>query len=183
MSSGFWNSEALGDNADPRVTPTETTGWWHYDHVVTLRMRYCQIASDYCCWNICVSSRSARLLTIQPRETCRWVKIPSCAHSWEHHCPSEVFLHSNKELLLPPKARRFSVAHAGCACLLCSIPTSAWPVTSVLSRSLGYWQQDNTDQPSKFGPTSSPPELLDKKNPQKKQKVLVLTKLRSPGQS
>lgn len=58
MSSGIWNTEALGDNADLCVTLTETTGWWHYDHVVTLRTRYCQTASDYCmdsCWNICIS--------------------------------------------------------------------------------------------------------------------------------
>lgn len=58
MSSGTKTTEALGDNAHLIVRLPDSS-WWHHDHVITLRMRHCQSASEYhtnCCWNICLHS-------------------------------------------------------------------------------------------------------------------------------
>lgn len=140
MSSGTKNTEALGDNAHLIVRQPDSS-WWHHDHVITWRMRHCQSASEYhtnCCWNICLHSAHVQRgawATNHYKLTggLQFPIVQICGNitvSKKCHC-------TQNKLLWYLKVRRLSVTYSGCTFLLYNTQMSAWPVTRLLSWSLG----------------------------------------------
>lgn len=142
--------EALGDNAHLPVRLPDSS-WWHHDRIITLRMRHCQSASKHntnCCWNICLQSahvQSGAWATNHYKLT-GGLKFPIVHVHGNITVPKKCYCTKKTKLLWYLKVRRLSATYSGCTFFLYKIQMSAWPVTRLLSWSLGYWQQDNTDQ-------------------------------------
>lgn len=137
-----------------RYQEHKSTGWQCRSYCKAARL---QLVTSWSCYHfknetlsICIrishqllleylpsfSSCSEWCLSNKPLQTHRWVTISHCACSWEHHCSKKCHCTQNK-LLWFLKVRRLSVTYSGCTFLLYNIQMSAWPVTRLLSWSLG----------------------------------------------
>lgn len=139
MSSGTKNTEALGDNAHLIVRLPDSS-WWHHDHVITLRMRHCQSASEYhtnCCWNICLHSAHVQR---GAWATNHYKLTGGLQFPIVHICGNITVskkCHCTQNKLLWYLESEDSVTYSGCTFLLYNTQMSAWPVTRLLSWSLG----------------------------------------------
>lgn len=145
MSSGTRNTEALGDIAHLIVRLPDSSWWscYHFEYEtlsICIRLLHQLLLEHLPSFSSC----SVWCLSNKPLQTHGWLKFP-IVHVRVNITVSKCHCTQNK-LLQYLKVRRLSVTSSGCTFLLYNIQMSAWPVTRLLSWSLGYWQQHNTDQ-------------------------------------